>query len=188
MASADNMRNLIENLLEFSRVSRNQQPMETTSLAEVLSEVLSELDMAIEEAGATVKAETLPTLQASPSQMAQLFHNLISNALKFRKKDVAPVITIAARNLTREEKKQHQLQSAAEYVMITVSDNGIGFEEKFADKIFQLFQRLHGKYEYPGTGIGLSICKKIVTNHHGIMYASGEPGIGSVFYIILPIQ
>lgn len=188
MASADNMRNLIENLLEFSRVSRNQQPMEVTDLTTVLSEVLSELDMAIEEAGATVNAGPLPTLQASPSQMAQLFHNLISNALKFRKKDVAPVIDIASRNLTREEKKQHQLQPAAEFVMITVSDNGIGFEEKFADRIFQLFQRLHGKYEYPGTGIGLSICKKIVTNHHGIMYAKGEPGEGSVFYIILPIQ
>lgn len=188
MASADNMRNLIENLLEFSRISRNQQPMEMTSLADVLSEVLSELDMAIEEAGATVTAEGLPTLEASPSQMSQLFHNLISNALKFRKKDVAPVITIASRNLTREEKKQHQLQPSGEYVMITVADNGIGFEDKFADRIFQLFQRLHGKYEYPGTGIGLSICKKIVTNHHGIMYAKGEPGKGSVFYIILPIQ
>ncbi|MBV9986259.1 MAG: PAS domain-containing protein [Chitinophagaceae bacterium] len=185
-ASADNMRNLIDNLLEFSRISRNKQPAEHTDLSKILADVIGELDMSIEETGATIEADELPVIDAIPSQMMQLFHNLLNNAIKFRRPDTPPVITIRQHALKRDEKKTYNLDTGKDYVMITVADNGIGFEDIYADKIFQLFQRLHAKYEYPGTGIGLSICKKIVSNHGGEMFAKGEPGAGSSFYIILP--
>jgi signal transduction histidine kinase len=180
------MRNLIDNLLEFSRISRNKQPAEKTDLSKIVADVIAELDMSIEETGARIEVDELPTIEAIPPQMMQLFHNLLGNAIKFRRPGTPPVITIRQRTLQREEKKQYKLEANEAYVLITVSDNGIGFENTYAEKIFQLFQRLHGKYEYPGTGIGLSICKKIVANHGGEMFAKGEPGVGSSFYIILP--
>lgn len=186
LASSDNMRNLIDNLLEFSRISRNKHPMEEVNLSAIVSNVLSDFELDIEETNARVVVDPLPVIEAIPSQMSQLFHNLLSNAIKFRKKDLAPLITIQQNLLTEEQKHTYQLPLSKEYFLITITDNGIGFEQFYAEKIFQLFQRLQGKFEFPGTGIGLSICKKIIENHNGQILASGEPGTGSSFSVILP--
>lgn len=184
--SADNMRNLIDNLLEFSRISRSSHPFEKTDLSAIVATVISEMELSIEESQAILEVDTLPVIDAIPSQMLQVFHNLFNNAIKFRRKDVAPVISVKMGEVTHEEKQQQQLAVSKEYYKIIVADNGIGFDEAYSEKIFQLFQRLHGKYEYPGTGIGLSICKKIVTSHGGQLYATSTPGEGSSFFIILP--
>ncbi|MCW3088897.1 MAG: hypothetical protein JWQ78_2283, partial [Sediminibacterium sp.] len=188
LASAENMRNLIDNLLEFSRVSRNKHATETTDLSEIVARVVAELDLDIEESGGRVEVGPLPVIEAIPAQMSQLFFNLIVNAIKFRKKDTPPLISITQKELTEEEKQNYQLPIGETYYQVTVKDNGIGFDQVYAERIFQLFQRLQGKHEFPGTGIGLSICKKIVTNHEGLIFASGEPGKGSSFNIILPKQ
>ncbi|MES2372873.1 MAG: ATP-binding protein [Bacteroidota bacterium] len=184
--ASENMRNLIDNLLEFSKVSRNKQPFEKTGLSKILENVVDDLDMHIDETGTDISVEPLPQITAIPSQMKQLFFNLLHNSIKFRKKETKLVIKIKQRKLTNQEKKIHQLVSKDEYYMITVEDNGIGFEQQYAEKIFQLFQRLEGKSEYPGTGIGLSICRKIVSNHKGQIFAESRPGEGTTFSIILP--
>jgi signal transduction histidine kinase len=118
--------------------------------------------------------------------MNQMFSNLISNSLKFTKKDVTPVIQISSSDLTDEQKNFYQLNEKVRYVNIFYLDNGIGFEQQHAEKIFELFQRLHDRHVYEGSGIGLSICKKIVTNHNGLIYAFSEPDKGVTFQIILP--
>ena len=128
----------------------------------------------------------MPVIEAIPSQMRQLFFNLLHNTIKFRKKNIGLVVKIIQRKLDMLEKKTFHLSFGKEYYLITITDNGIGFEQQYAERIFQLFQRLEGKFEYPGTGIGLSICKKIVTNHNGLIFATGESGKGTVFSIILP--
>jgi len=184
--ASENMRNLIDNLLEFSKVSRNKQPYEKIDLSAVVKDVTDDLDMQIDETGTRISVETLPVVQAIPSQMRQLFFNLLHNAIKFRKKDTDLVIRVTQKKLSNQEKKTYQLPATHEYYCIKVSDNGIGFEQQYAEKIFQLFQRLEAKSEYPGTGIGLSICRKIVTNHKGQIFAESEPGKGTTFSIILP--
>ncbi len=184
--ASENMRNLIDNLLEFSRVSRNKQPYEKTDLSAVIADVRDELDMQIEEASADISVDDLPVIEAIPIQMRQLFFNLLHNAIKFRKKDTKLVISITKKKMNNQEKKVFQLPSKQEYYCIKVADNGIGFEQQYAEKIFQLFQRLEAKSEYPGTGIGLSICRKIVTNHKGQIFAESKPGEGTTFSIILP--
>jgi PAS domain S-box-containing protein len=184
--ASENMRNLIDNLLEFSKVSRNKQPFEKTELSEVLQNVIDDLDMHIDETGTDISVDPLPVITTIPSQMKQLFFNLLHNSIKFRKKDTKLDIKVRQRKLSSQEKKTHQLLLQDEYYLITVEDNGIGFEQQYAEKIFQLFQRLEGKSEYPGTGIGLSICRKIVSNHKGLIFASSKPGEGTTFSIILP--
>ncbi|MEP7257081.1 MAG: ATP-binding protein [Flavitalea sp.] len=186
LAATDNMRSLIDNLLEFSRTSRYTQDLEKTDLNETLAETKADLELKIEETNTVIEAEDLPRLKAIPSQMRQLFSNLISNAIKFKIKDVPPLIVITSRTLSKEEKEAYRLRSSKAWRLISVKDNGIGFEQEYAFKIFQLFQRLHGKSEYPGSGIGLSICKKIVENHKGIIFAQSEPDAGAEFTIILP--
>ena len=130
--------------------------------------------------------EKPPVLEASAAELAQLFTNLLSNAIKFRKTDCHPVISIAVRELTKDEKLQMKLKADRIFYRFDVSDNGIGFEQEYADRIFLIFQRLNGKSEFPGSGIGLAICKKIVDNHSGIIFAASEPGQGSTFTVILP--
>ncbi len=187
LGASENMRKLIDNLLEFSKVSRNKQPYEEIDLNRILNEVLDDLDMRIAETDAEISVDPpLPVIEAIPSQMRQLFFNLLQNAIKFRKKDTKLVIKITNRELNDIERKTYQLTDEHTYFMITVSDNGIGFEQQYAERIFQLFQRLEGKSEYPGTGIGLSICRKIVTNHSGLIFAESEPAKGTLFSIILP--
>lgn len=187
LGASENMRNLIENLLEFSKVSRNKQPYECIDLNGILKEVMDDLDLRIAETNAKISIEPpLPQIEAIPSQMRQLFFNLLQNAIKFRKKDTTLVITVNNKKLGAREVKRYQLTAGRAYYMITVSDNGIGFEQQYAERIFQLFQRLEGKSEYPGTGIGLSICRKIVANHMGQIFAESVPAQGTVFTIILP--
>lgn len=186
LAATDNMRTLIDNLLEFSRTSRSSEPFVKTDLNNIISEVRADLELKIEESDTTIESAVLPTIDAIPLQMRQLFTNLFTNAIKFKSADSQPRISITSDKLTEEEKEHHQLRSNTEYYKIIVKDYGIGFDQEFAMKIFQIFQRLHGKAEYPGSGIGLAICKKIVENHMGVIYAQSEPGKGAEFIIILP--
>lgn len=186
IASAENMRTLINDLLEFSRISKTEQPFEPVNLNFILRQVKTDLELIIEETGTIINSPALPIIEAIPSQMKQLFGNIINNAIKFRKPGVPSVITIETNMLSEKEKLQLDLVQAGPYYKIQVSDNGIGFEKEYATRIFQVFQRLHGKSEYPGSGIGLAICKKILEYHTGIIYAENIPRKGSRFVFIIP--
>lgn len=186
LAATDNMRTLIDNLLEFSRTSRSSEPFIRINLNDIVADVEADLELKIEESNAQIDSEQLPVIDAIPMQMRQLFTNLFTNAIKFRKPNAAPEISIRCKQLSEEEKEAHHLRQNVSYFEVTVSDKGIGFDQEYAQKIFQIFQRLHGKAEYPGSGIGLAICKKIVDNHMGQIFARGEQGKGSTFIIILP--
>ncbi len=186
IAAASNMRQLINNLLDFSRVTKGNLSFSNTDLNFILKEVRSDLELKISETEATITSDALPAIEADPLQMRQLFLNLLNNALKFRKEDVSPVINISCSELDPEEKVYQNMSYDTKYYKIRVTDNGIGFEEEYATRIFQIFQRLHGKAEYPGSGIGLAICKKIVDHHQGMIYAEGIAGEGATFTIILP--
>lgn len=172
--SADRMKNLIDDLLLYARESSTEKQFVSTNLNTVLEGVRSDLDMVIEQKQAKVDIGPLPTLNAIPGQMHQLFRNLLSNSLKFVREGVTPEIKVRA---TREKDHAH----------ITFEDNGIGFQQEFADYVFKLFKRLHSKSEYHGTGIGLSLCKKIVQNHGGDIHAESIPGEGTAMHIILPL-
>lgn len=186
-ASAENMRALINDLLEFSRISNTQQPFAPTDLNLVLKMVKGDLELIIEETGAVITCDKLPVIDAVQSHIKQLFTNIIGNAIKFRKPDIAPRIEISAVETDGAVLKKFSLPlNRGRYYTIVISDNGIGFEKEYAQKIFNVFQRLHGKAEYPGSGIGLAICKKIIEYHHGVIYAEGRPGEGSSFTFIVP--
>jgi light-regulated signal transduction histidine kinase (bacteriophytochrome) len=186
LAATDNMRILIDNLLEFSRAARPHIPFERVDLNIILKQTISDLEISIEQSEAVVEYQLMPTIDAINSQMQQLFTNLIGNAIKFRKPSRPPRIEIRSEPLSVHQKDDLGLLLDAEYHRIEVRDNGIGFEQEYSQKIFQIFQRLHGKVEYPGSGVGLAICKKIVENHRGIIFAEGHVGEGAVFTIILP--
>jgi light-regulated signal transduction histidine kinase (bacteriophytochrome) len=186
LASADSMRNLIDSLLEFSRVTKSKQPFSSVDLSFVLRQVLSELEISIEETGAVIEYNDLPEVECQMSQMKQLFSNLVNNSIKFRKKEVKPHIVVSSSLLSNDAKISYGLNPDSKYYEIAVKDNGIGFEDEYSAKVFQIFQRLNGKSEYPGSGIGLAICKKIVDHHNGIIVANGVPGEGAVFTIVLP--
>ncbi len=173
--AAVRMGRLIEDLLQFSRVFGDTRPFERVDLKKVADDVAGDLEIGIKKAGGTVEIGELPTIEAHPFQMRQLFQNLIANALKFRKTDVAPRVTVAAR------------PAQPGFVEFEVRDNGIGFEERFAERIFQPFLRLHPRSEYEGTGLGLSICRRIAMRHGGWICAHGEPGAGSAFIVTLPV-
>jgi PAS domain S-box-containing protein len=185
-ASVENMRHLIDTLLEFSRTARNNQPFSQVDLNAILNEVQTGLELKIEETFSTVHADVLPVIEANPSQMKQLFDNLLNNSIKFRKPETHPVVTIRCLRLSRRQKEHHHLDTGDNWFKIDFTDNGIGFEPEYSERIFQIFQRLHGKTEYPGSGIGLAICKKIIDQHKGLIYATGEPDNGATFTIILP--
>ncbi len=186
MASADNMRNLINNLLEFSRVTRDVHPFAPVDLNNVLQQVKNELELSIEETGTTIETNNLPTINGSATQLGQLFTNIVSNAIKFRKQNELSLIQITSGSVSEDDKIHYHLSNDVEYCMLTFKDNGIGFENEYAKKIFQIFQRLNGKSEYPGSGIGLAICKRIVEHHNGVISADSEEGKGATFTIILP--
>jgi signal transduction histidine kinase len=154
-------------------------------LQSILDEIKQTLEYKIEHKNAKIESDPLPEIQMIPSQFRQLIQNLLSNSLKFTKEDRQPVIRIRYNWLTPEQ-LQLQLAKAERYLKLEFVDNGIGFEEEYAGKIFQIFQRLHGRSEYEGTGIGLAICKKIVEHHGGTIYATGQPDVGATFTIILP--
>lgn len=186
MASADNMRMLIHHLLDFSRITKAQEPFTPVNLNFILQQVKSDLEVLIEETKTVIEYKGLPTIDSSVTQMKQLFANLINNAIKFRKPGAPPHIKLASALLTEEEQAQYSLPKGTTFYKITVQDNGIGFDNQYADRIFQIFQRLHGKADYQGSGIGLAICKKIVEKHHGLVYADSEPGQGATFTLIIP--
>lgn len=186
LAATDNMRTLIDNLLEFSRTSRSSEPFIKTDLNNIISEVKADLELKIEENDTEIETDVLPTIEAIPLQMRQLFTNLFTNAIKFKRAGSNPKIVITSEALNEDDRETHQLRNNVDYYKITVKDFGIGFDPEFSMKIFKIFQRLHGKAEYPGSGIGLAICKKIVENHLGIIYAQSEPDKGAEFVIILP--
>ena len=184
--SAKRMQTLINDLLDISVISR-QKSFESANLSLLLREVLQTLEHKIEATAAVLESDALPEAVIIPAQIRQLFQNLLSNALKFRKADEPPRIRITARTLFARDAQELGLPGHQPYCEIQFADNGIGFSNEYAQKIFTIFQRLHGKSEYEGSGIGLAICKKIVEHHGGTIYATGEVGKGSVFTVVLPV-
>jgi PAS domain S-box-containing protein len=186
--AATRMQDLINALLLYSRATTRAQPFTRVNLSALVQEVLGDLELPIEETGALVEVTELPTIDADPTQMRQLLQNLIANALKFRRPDVAPQVRISARILLPDEVTAALVTAADSAVELTFADNGIGFEPRFAERIFSLFQRLHARDEYAGTGIGLALCRKIAQRHGGTIAATGIPGEGSTFTVTLPLQ
>lgn len=187
-SAAKRMQNLIDSLLNFSRVNIEHSVFQTADLNDILQEALSNLKDIIEDKHATIEFDTLPAMRIIPVQFIQLLSNIIANGLKYSRPGVDPVIRIAANKIPGSEISSAEAKSSIEYWNVSISDNGIGFDQQYEDKIFELFQRLHGKNEYSGTGIGLAICKKIVQNHEGIITATGESGVGATFNIYIPIM
>jgi signal transduction histidine kinase len=185
--SSRRMQSLINDLLSFSRHSLASSDFKKTDLNVLVKEAMSELEIEIEKTNARIQVDGLPIIEVIPSLMQQLFYNLINNAIKFRKKDVSPVIIIHTEKMGPEEISRYTKNSHSNhYYKITVTDNGIGFDDKHADEIFVVFKRLHSYHEFEGTGVGLSICKKIVEKHNGFIIAESEPDKGSTFTIGLP--
>jgi PAS domain S-box-containing protein len=184
--AAGRMQTLIQDLLTYSRTNTAERKIEAVDLNKLIGSVKTDLDETIREKNAVIESEKLPVIEGVQFQFHQLFLNLIGNALKFSRKDVQPKITISSSVVRGEQIKEHVADPRKKYHQIEVRDNGIGFEPEYNEKIFEVFQRLHGKAEYSGNGIGLSICKKIVENHRGFIRAEGIPGDGAVFYVVLP--
>ena len=183
--ASQRMQNMISDLLSISMISGNKG-FEQVSLQKLLEETLQTLEYKIEQQNAVIKFEPLPEAAVVASQFRQLFQNLISNSLKFVREGVQPVISIACQWFKPEEVSAFSLRKAPAYLQLRFSDNGIGFETEYAQKIFAIFQRLHGRSEYEGSGIGLAICKKIAEHHGGVIFASGIAGEGAVFTLIIP--
>lgn len=187
IASSKRMTSLISDVLEYSQIARSQAGFKPTDLNEILNTIKSDFELVLEQKKAVIYHSHLHSLNAIPQQITQLFANLMSNALKFCKKD--PIITISSRDLPAHEAEQiPKLEKNVFYVEITFQDNGIGFDPEFSEQIFTIFQRLNGRSEYSGTGIGLAICKRIVENHHGYIIASSELNYGATFKVYLPIK
>jgi signal transduction histidine kinase len=187
-ASANRMRQLITDLLEYSRAGRDSmESIKMINLEDILDSVLDDLEISIKEKDAKIKYENLPIIEGKETELRQVFQNLISNSLKFCQAGLTPEITITASDAPLELiTKYLQLDQSVNYYLIKVVDNGIGFDQDYADTIFTIFQRLHGKSEFEGTGIGLSITKKIIEKNNGLILAEGRLGIGATFKIILP--
>lgn len=187
--SAKRMQLLVDDLLEFSHVSEDSRQLEKIDLNEKIQRVLSDLELPIEEKQAQIVTHPLPTVMGNRRQLQQIFQNLIGNALKYSKPGVIPVITISASMVKGSTAPVNFAPDISEktFHLIEVSDNGIGFEQKYAEQIFKMFQRLHGRSEFSGTGIGLSIARKVVQNHNGYIWAESEVNKGSTFRILLPV-
>lgn len=177
-SAASRMSTLIQDLLSFSRVSMHARPNTVVNLRKVAEEVVSDLEARIEDTKGTVEVGSLPSVWADATHMRQLLQNLIGNALKFHRPDVPPVVKVYAKRPKPLDKMY----------TIYVEDNGIGFDEKYVDKIFSVFQRLHGKEEYEGTGIGLAVCRKIAERYGGTITAASEKGSGSTFIFSIPVS
>lgn len=186
ISSSERMRTLINDLLSYSKLSAVPAFI-VTPLNIIIQETKTDLELLIKETKASVIADNLPSIEIVPDQMRQVFQNIINNALKFSKQNVLPVIKISS-DFTKEKSAESKSFEKAEYCRIYISDNGIGFNEQYLDKIFTMFQRLHGRTEYEGTGIGLSIVKKIVEKHNGLVTAKSKEGEGTTFIIILPVK
>jgi light-regulated signal transduction histidine kinase (bacteriophytochrome) len=169
---AKRMQELIKDLLEYSQVGNRGKEFKPADCSLILNKAISNLKVSIEESGAVVTHDTLPTVMADAIQLSSLFQNLIGNAIKFHGSE-APMVHIST------ERKGDEW-------LFSVRDNGIGIDPKFADRIFAVFQRMHSSDEYPGTGIGLAICKKIIEHHGGRIWVESEPGKGATFYFTIP--
>jgi len=177
--AGDNMHLLIRDLLAFSRVTMRTEGFSPVDLESPVRDALSALELLVEETAAVVTVEGLPEVEVDEAQMRQLFQNLIGNALKFRQAGVKPSVRVRGRVEAR---------LGVDHAIIEVQDNGIGFDDRYSERIFQVFQRLHGKSEFEGTGIGLAICKKIVERHDGRIHARSKPGEGAQFIVELPVR
>jgi PAS domain S-box-containing protein len=186
-SAAGRMQQLIEDLLSYSRVNTAEKLFVETDLNMLLQEVKNDLSDFIQTSNATIEAGTLPTFKVIPFQFRQLLTNIISNSIKFSKPGCAPYISIRAGFEKGSEIEEPEADRKRNYYHLSIIDNGIGFEQKFSKKIFDIFQRLHGRHEYPGTGIGLAICKKIVENHYGFITAKSQMDEGATFNIYLPV-
>ncbi|TDH20874.1 hypothetical protein EXU57_21005 [Segetibacter sp. 3557_3] len=187
VATSKRMQTFITDLLDFTKLVHHEEQVEKISLTELVDNIKADYELMIIEKNAVVKADNLPEVEGVRFQLNQLFYNLIGNALKFSKPGIQAHITITCEQVSKAEKLLYNgLPNSENYYHIVVRDNGIGFEQAQASRIFEMFQRLYGKNAYPGSGIGLAICKKIVANHHGDIYAESEPTIGSTFHIIFP--
>lgn len=173
--AATRMRRLIDDLLTYSRITTRAQPFVQTDLKQLVAEVLSDLEVRIEQSKAVIDIGELPVIDADPSQMRQLFQNLIGNALKFHKEGQVPHVRVAA-------------TLRGDQCDLSVTDDGIGFDEKYLDRIFTIFQRLHGRLEYEGTGVGLAVVRRIADRHGGDITARSAPGQGATFTVTLPLR
>jgi light-regulated signal transduction histidine kinase (bacteriophytochrome) len=187
-SAAGRMRRLIEDLLAFSRINTAERKFEKTDLAIIVEEVKAELKDTIQEKHATIDVTELCTANIIAFQFRQLLYNLISNALKFSRPGIPPHILIKSSIEKGSELNGKNISPEKNYCHVTIKDNGIGFEPHFNERIFEVFQKLHGKDEYAGTGVGLAIVKKIVENHNGAIIASGELGKGAAFDIYIPVE
>lgn len=183
------MKILIEDLLNYSRLLEHEKSFVPTDLDETLKNILNDFELLVDEKKAQIQFDELPTIDAVPLQMNQLFYNLMSNALKFSREDVPPVITITSRTLPKKQFKRYPaLNPSMAYVEMIVKDNGIGFELQYSKQIFTIFQRLQSKEMFIGTGIGLALTKKITENHQGVIFADAEENKGASFHVILPLK
>jgi signal transduction histidine kinase len=175
LSAAARMRTLIDDLLIYSQIATRVQQFGSTDLGGIAREVIADLETAIADEGGRIEVGELPVIEADPAQMRQLLQNLLSNAIKYRRKDVPPVVRLASS------------RTGSRVCTITVADNGIGFNDQYAEKIFKMFERLHGKMEYGGSGIGLAICRRIVERHGGTIAATSTLGEGATFTVTLPV-
>ncbi|MDI1254700.1 MAG: ATP-binding protein [Flavobacterium sp.] len=186
--SALRMQTLINDLLAYSRTTATERKFENSDLNKIIREVMTALKQELQEKNATVEIDKLCDVNVIPFQFRQLLQNLIANSLKFSKAELAPHIIIKSEYIKYEALNSKKSPMKIDYYHISVADNGIGFEPEYKDKIFEIFQRLHDKQSYEGTGIGLTIVKKIVDNHNGIIKATGRLGVGSIFDIYIPAE
>ncbi|MEO8086831.1 MAG: PAS domain S-box protein, partial [Bacteroidota bacterium] len=187
--ASSRMSTLIRDLLNYSRLLQHEKLFTSVNLNEVLKNIINDFELDIAEKKAVIKVDTLPTIEAIPLQMNQLFYNIINNALKFSKGNATPLITITSRTLPEKEiGKYPGLNASTTYFEIVFKDNGIGFEQQYDKQIFTIFQRLHDNEKYIGTGIGLALCKKVIENHHGIIFVNSKKNKGAAFHIILPLN
>lgn len=186
-SSSERMSTLIKDILNFSQLSKPGEIFSTVDLNESLKTVITDFELVIQQKKAVITCGHLPRLEAIPLQINQLFYNLISNSLKFVENGKTPLVSITCKNLSRQDVASYtDLNPSFSYVLIQVKDNGIGFDEKFTEQIFTIFQRLNTRQSFSGTGIGLALVKKIVLNHNGLITASSSENKGAVFSVILP--
>lgn len=184
--SANKMQTLLIDLVNYSRTIKGDKVFKETDLNEIITQILDDLAINIEDKKAVISAAVLPTIKVIPFQMEQLFINLISNSLKYSKDDVNPIISIFEEEIFENEIYESKIISNEEYCKIVIVDNGIGFKQEYSSKIFNLFYRLEKDSKYSGTGLGLAICKRIVENHDGFIQVSSVPGEGAEFAIFIP--
>lgn len=185
--ASERMRNLIVSLIDFSKANKSAVEFIACNLNSVVEEVKHDLQLSIAEKNAAIEYDDLPTISGMQIQLCQLFTNLIANSIKYSKPQISPLIKITSARIAGQEINREAINREQDYYAIKITDNGIGFEKEYNSKIFDVFQRLHGREKYSGTGIGLAIAKKIVTNHNGIIIAEGEPNVGATFTIYLPV-